>query len=242
MIFVKQAKRILLVGLCLLLCLSLTGCKELDDLRARHAIRQEDGTLLLGEQVYKALPGFSRELNLDTDYEGRTYVTQPDVPVLLCRMMSSRNAYSMGDGIIIYVMGEDVDVYYCREDLYDTYYNAILADAPMTKMFYTYYEPEVNKYCEYYLTDAEHKAVWMAYAEGELRDMYEVSTQYAVSLGFCTEDELFREHAITIEYSDDGYYLLDSTNDFVKVPDEYNAIFDKLLEKDRLQYSAVFWD
>ena len=94
----KQVKRIVALLLCVALCLPLCSCKELDDMRARQAFLQEDGTLLMNGHVYKELPAFNRELMLDEDGNWISVIL-PSVPVLLSESFLIYLIRSMGDGI-----------------------------------------------------------------------------------------------------------------------------------------------
>ena len=206
-------------------------------MRARQAFLQEDGTLLMNGHVYKELPAFNRELNLDADYNDRVYITGSDVPVLLSQLLFNNNSYDylMGDGAII-VAGYEVFTYYCRADRYDELVAAIEADAPMTKMFYNYPVRDTGEMKAYFLTDEEKAAVWTALVEGEEMDWSEVSSHSGISLYSCTEDELFMEDAIELEYSDDTYYIVDSFGGesvYTEVPAEYKALFDSIVAKYR---------
>lgn len=205
-------------------------------MRARQVFIQEDGTLLMNGQVYKELPPVNRRLNLTGDFDDVVYLTDSDVPVLLSRVLCNDFDYSLGEGAVIVDDDGDRIVYYCRGDLYDSYLAAIEADAPMTKMFYNYPVRGTGEMKAYFLTDEEMTAVWTALVEGEEKDWSEVSSHSGISLYSCTEDELFMEDAIELEYSDDTYYIVDSFGGesvYTEVPAEYKALFDSIVAKYR---------
>lgn len=204
-------------------------------MRARQAFLQEDGTLLMNGHVYKELPAFNRELMLEEDGNWIS-VTLPDVPVLLSASFLIYSMRSMGDGIVLCGSRDGWYVYYCRSDRYDEMVAAIKADAPMTMMFYKYYDPNLNEDLTYFLTDEEFKAVWSAYAEGEPINASKISTYYSIVLKFCTADKLFCQDGIYLEYTDDTYYLTDSDANYVQVPEEYEPIFAQIVAKDQELY------
>ena len=111
----KTVKRILCLFTAILLCLSLSACNALDELRASHAIKQEDGTILWNGYTYRAL---------DCDYgmlndSGRQIipVTDPEVPVLFSRLEGHPH-YVSANGILLVSANYMEDTVFCREDYY----------------------------------------------------------------------------------------------------------------------------
>jgi hypothetical protein len=76
----KKSKRWIALLLALLLCTSLCGCRELEDMRATHAVWQEDGTILWDGVVYRELQNVPEEYQHYVN--GTIFVTETDVPVL----------------------------------------------------------------------------------------------------------------------------------------------------------------
>ena len=80
----KKMKRWIALLVALLMCLSLCGCQALDDMRATHAVYQEDGSILWNDVVYRKLENVDQIDVLDVSYDyAWIYVTESDVPVLL---------------------------------------------------------------------------------------------------------------------------------------------------------------
>ena len=76
---VKRSKRIFCLLTAIVLCFSLTACNELDEMRATHAIKQEDGSILWNGHTYRALEEYYGECKID--YDKTVYVTDPEVPL-----------------------------------------------------------------------------------------------------------------------------------------------------------------
>ncbi len=117
-----KAKRVLSLVLVALMCLSLCSCKELDEMRAHHAIMQEDGTVLWNQAVYKLLPEFDYEVvdayGLYPESDIRWIaVTEPEIPVLLSEYFGSR-MYVYNQQTLLFGWSDERS-YYCREDCYD---------------------------------------------------------------------------------------------------------------------------
>ena len=230
----KRVKKIVALLLCMAFCLPLCSCKELDDMRAQHAILQEDGTILWNGQVYKELPTLQRELMLEED-ENWISVTLPDVPVLLSERFDEFTAISMGDGVILLDYDSEWYSYYCRADRYDELVAAMEADAPMTGYCYSYSSIKDGKMENYTLTDEQVAAVRAALAEGVFVDSSQVY-YIGFDLYACSEDGWFCEEACRINYSEHNYYLTLSqggNNEYIQVPEEYEPIFAEIVAKDR---------
>ena len=80
----KKWVRIIALILTIFLCLPLTGCNALDEMRQQQGIWQDDGTIIWNGSEYKWLNTNELSLNLERDEEySHAYITKPDVPVLL---------------------------------------------------------------------------------------------------------------------------------------------------------------
>ncbi len=230
----NKIKRIVLLLVAVLMCLSLCSCKELNERRDHHVLMQEDDTLLWKGQVYRPLPwpDEMREFMVENDYDSMLYVTKSDVPVLLNRVFYECGAYSLGDGLLIRVHGGSWE-YYCRSDRYDELVSVIKEDAPMTKYYYMYY---MEEWKNYFLTEEQMDIIRAVLADGETVSAELVKSQYATTIFACDEKEWFQQFFLNIEYSEEEYYLQLSKGyyeEFIRVPEEYNSVFAQIVAMDR---------
>ena len=228
----KKCKRWIAVVLVVMLCLPLCGCQSnLEDMRAAHAVWQEDGSILWNGNVYRELPNVPEGLEY---YYGETiYVTEADVPVLLSEMFG-QNFTVDSDGVLIhswYWKGDEA--YFCREDEYTEILEYLLQEVKLDTYFYTYWDQSSDNWLEkyYYLTDEQRE--WIEDLTATLtftlmdEDFYLdfEHDEYSVVLGKCDEKHLFSEyHVLEIVYKQGKFYLaMEGT--VAEVPTEqYSAI------------------
>ncbi len=111
-------KKGLLILICAVLTFSFVGCTQLDDMRSRHALLQENGDISWQGVVYKELPA-SHYLNPYIDSGSASLcLTEADVPVLLSESSALAYLVPCEDGTFLKLAGTQ-QYYYCREDLYD---------------------------------------------------------------------------------------------------------------------------
>ena len=207
-------------------------------MRARHALRQDENTILWNGNTYRLVPDFQRELLVSDDYSGEVYITAPNVPVLLSRHLNENMASSQGDGVILLEYSGE-DRVYCRADRYDSLVAAIEADAPAVRYYYTYFDATSNDTQIYYLSEEQIRVLEAAWSEAVPMDSSEVRSQSAVTLFAATEDGWFREYVIDMEYGEDVYYFYNSFGDTfesAQVPAKYNSVFAEIVAKDREWY------
>lgn len=231
----RSTKRWIALALAVLMCLSLCGCQALEDMRAAHAVWQEDGSILWNGQVYRPLENVPEEFQFHI--EQWIMVTEPDVPVLLSDLAG--DGWSVdADGILMHnrnYNGEEV--YFCREDKHEEMLNYFQTNIELDTYFYNYWPEEDGEVEEavYYLSDAEKAAVdsvlnWADFVEVDDDYYYSFEDdEFSVMLGRCDGKHLFAEyHAVEIVSKRDGYYLF--VNEMLaKVPSEYDAIFAEIV-------------
>ncbi len=237
----KRMKRILAVVLASALCLCLTGCQALKDMRAAHAVWQEDDSIYYNGNVYKPLASTSEDLNMYGGECKEIYVTKSDVPVLLSPMIGSSCDISENEvfifgyhlippsGISLLDPNEVSEVIYCRADHFDAVSRRLEEGFEAAKYSYEYYDwdRDKDKSIHYTLTAQEKQAVDTVLAteipDKMLEDMY-FDYDYIIELYGCSEDDLFCRHLMSIQMFDDNYYIMVGDLYYV-VPDQYAADF-----------------
>ncbi len=231
----KKCKRWIAMALVSVLCLSLCGCQKLDDMRAVHAVWQEDGTILWNGDVYRQLEDVPESLQFYNDQT--VMVTEPDVPVLLSDLL--------GDGFTVDENGvlmhnwhwDGGETWFCREDKYEEMAAYFRLEVELDTYFYAYW-PEKNgqaKETYYYLSDEEKDAIdtllnTLDFDEvGDFFDYPFERTEFGVALGRCDGKHLFAEHyVVEIVSKQEGYYLF-SGGMLASVPTPYNALFEQIV-------------
>lgn len=95
----KYAKIIALILSVFTLCTILCSCDALDEMRSKHALWQEDGTILYNGNTYVKIENYS---NLNYELSTSTvYVTKENVPTLLSSKFGSYCRITK-DNVIIY--------------------------------------------------------------------------------------------------------------------------------------------
>lgn len=198
------------------LCTSLCGCQLLDEFKANHAIYVDDDTILWGDVEYKRLPG---SLMVTSGYETDVYVTEEDVPVLLCTLFG--DCYSVYyDGLILeygYSFSTDFSelttetfyadayewetAYYCRVDEYDKIAENMQKDLAGTLEYdtYSYTVYEYDESTGWYqnrvriLTDAQVAVVekTLASAQPVTDGIYDWQMEYLATIEVTTADRMF---------------------------------------------------
>lgn len=253
----KKLKRLLALVMAFALCLSLCGCRQLDELKARHATWMEDGNILWNDYIYLPLYNtyeqsdyaYVEELNFN-DSEV-IFVTDSDVPVLLSEMMGT-NGYTGADGLLVevncYVSSLHADMeysntVYCRADLYDWTLNALQNGYEIQEYGYYFYDYDTGETASGTLTSAQQRAIEtvlntvapITSESGEAYVYYDCSltiTAYSTAHLFSQEiGELIYNngvYSIACSYYDDDY---NRTEKWFDVPKKYNAVFNELFEK-----------
>lgn len=253
----KRMKRILALVLAVSLCLSLSGCRWLDEAKTSQAKWQGDGTFVLNGIVYKPIAESTYDLNTSGEFE-TGYITAKDVPVLLS-FLAGEEYYSYHDGIIIETYGQDPNVkqsptdeyyvfYYCHEDYYDSVVDRIQNGFEIDVYAYHYWKEEnpsiwskdyFSSMDEYVLTKEERAAVDQVIAGIEMMEPDEYKDALDINLtiplrGYSSDRLFYRDICDLVCYKD-GYAICfekESGDEYFyyecPVPEEMNPTFDKI--------------
>lgn len=225
----KKVSRILSFAVvCVLLCVSLCSCADIEEMRSHQAFLNEDGTI-----TYKGVSYSLVDVNGDINYKADDviYITPPDVPVLLSAAMGDW-AYASDDGHVIEYGG----TYYCSEEKYDEITQKFNGKIVFDSYCYNYYDIESDKTKTYILTDTQKAAVDMVLknesAKAAEEDMYKYDT--VAYLEKCSEDGLFIGDSVgELCVENDSYYILvygDRDTEKYIVPEEYADVFAEIMK------------
>lgn len=224
----KRSKRILCLLTAILLCLSLTACNDLDEMRANHAIRQEDGTILWNGYTYRMLEGDYTYLNVD--YVHIIYATDPDVPVLLSSMEGHPHYVSKNELLLVGTRYAEETVF-CREDYYQWTQEAINNGFDIESYGYTRWVSKDSESVEkqFYLSQQERKAIDRILASAP-------SYEYNPDLWTCcffiygfSKYDIFSQHICEVLWDGTAYYLRtdDAAMSTYRVPESDWAMLDE---------------
>lgn len=228
-------KRIISVISVLAMCLSLCSCKALDEMRANHAIYNENGNIECNGYEYYPVQGY--DLYSYANATDIIHLTDADVPVLLSAFLSD-TAYINEDRTIIeaYISNNYNDSYYCRSDLYDELMQQLNGEVAYEKYYYEYFNGD--DYVERILTENEVQALndallYAVTAERILPTDYQYSEYAFAYISAKDKNGLFTAPVCGI-YKGDGTFFLELTEAdswyFIEVPQEYHGIFDDIIE------------
>lgn len=251
----KKTKR--LCALCLsfiLLCLCMTGCNAIDEMRENQAFYTDTGGVNLRGADYLPLPENEYFRPLKRDDSRVIRITESDVPVLLS---STYGKYGTlyNDGEILY--SNYMDIYYCRVDKY-AQYNAILASPfEPTGYCYTYHvlNTDTVEYTEhfYQLTAEQATAVdeVLATVTPTVQDENASYTyDYFVELNACDDTMLLRDETVSIAKNGQEYTIVQHNYNGERadleyvVPSTYHAMFDSIIKQgyDAVKASDAYFD
>lgn len=242
----RMLRCLLCFGVVAALCLSLTGCMLLDEMKAAQAFwdpvdeTQPFESFTWNGAIYKQMPVTELSFSLHASEWKGVYVTQSDVPVLLSGIVGQYMELSDNEILAVYVdyMSSSADtVYYCRVDQYDVVLARLEAgDMEFNRCCYSWYEWEEDEYHYYVLTDAEYAAVQTVYhtVEAEvLPNGAEMYFDHEALLYQLSEDGLFEQMWVSACVVGDTYYLRSYDEDgntvLYSAPEEYTAAFQSLL-------------
>ncbi|MBR5525144.1 MAG: hypothetical protein IKU51_07750 [Clostridia bacterium] len=239
----KKMKRIVALVLTLLICLILCSCKELDEKRQRHALRQADGTVCWNGAVYKPLSEYGyeviQELNIFESAGGYVYVTDADVPVLLSNYFGVGMSLYKNDS---FMMSWRNERFYCRTDAYEQVVadlDAIVARKVAVGYSFTFRSPYNGQEIVVPLTQEQQNA--LETVKSTVTSEYWVKPELKFDAVTLVEHNCFGEplnDVAMLECTPDGGYVLimhveEPIRQF-EVPEEYNALFDEMM--------APFWE
>ncbi len=228
----KKCKRWIAVLLVVVLCLPLCGCQRLEEMRAAHAVWQEDGSIKWDGNVYRKLAD-SPEISIICD-PITIWLTEEDVPVLLsetigeyCRISRNR--------VIFIVPGIEGEVLYCREDMYD-FMTEHLKNPELTTYYYSYSPSFDADEQYYYLSEVQGNTITRLISTLVFTVLDEdlsytaVANYFSVRLGKCDDEHLFgKDYVIEIARKDGRFYLVTPDDYFAQVPTEYDDIMKAIV-------------
>lgn len=229
-------KRLFSLLLVLVLLLSFTGCKALDDARAAQAFYEQDGSILWNGVRYLPLPEADNVYPaFDYTASNLLHVTEPDVPVLLSAFMGDMFNYSTDK---TFLQPNEWNLY-CRADLFDAVQYRILNGFEYKKYGYWYYQwdDETYDYTEksYILSDDQIDAVYeviQTQVPQEQSSVVSLEYDHLASVMGCSDDLLFREYLCDVLYHKETYYVVQSNeNNYLiyEVPFSSVSVFEEIL-------------
>ena len=231
----KKALRILcLITVTVIVCLSLSGCTLIDEMRDAHAFWSKDNTIKYGEYEYKLLPA-SETLKPVFNAYNSVYVTDEEVPVLLSSSFG-QNYYVSDDGIFLFTDMEDGYICYCRNDRYDEILQKITNGFEPESYCYSYYDYENTEDTYYVFSETEVEAVNNVVKSVIPTVMPEAATldyDYIVSIEACSKDLFFRTYIADICITDNKYYVVvteDENTLLYQVSGELQETFEKIMK------------
>ena len=229
-------KFIRFVSLLVLLCVCLSGCSYLDELRATRAVVTEDGTIRFFDGAeYKLLPE-SKYFDPDLgDYTTIYVAADEEIPLLLIADFGDYG-YKSENGQFIEVYPQEYSYQrYCRADSYDVILSRINSGFTPDVYAYSYYDYKTDSDQFYTLTAQQAEALEAVLATQEpyqLPSNAKLTYLYSVRLYQCSRDFLFRKYAVLIFYNEGKYYVLGQDSQIYDVPQELTPVFDAIMEKE----------
>ena len=229
----KTSKRWIALFVALMLCLSLCGCQELDDMRATHAFWQEDGSILWNGNVYRQLGGDGTSYDLDFVYGNVIInVTTKDVPVLLSGMFGESFDVS-ADGTLLEAYNWQTGyIMYCREDVYAETEEYLKNGFELATYYYTYLDEDYNSY-NYYLTEYQTNTINdilasvmpAPYTEYEDEEIWD-----SLILHGCDKSHRFSQNYLLDLWMTESGYFLATDEDMYPVPGAFEPIFNDIVK------------
>ena len=229
----KKCKRWIAVLLISVMCLSLCGCQDLEDMRAAHALLQEDGSIKWNGNVYRLMT-ISPEKTGILFADNNVWVTEKDVPVLLSEQFGQYARVSQ-NGVVLVMYGHDGETLYCREDQYNATME-YLQNAELTTYYYTYWDYDTGNEQYYYLSTLQGDVIDRAIVTSvftAVEDEFYYSfgeDDFVVSLGKCDESRLFGEHyVVQIARKNGRFYLIAPDNFITEVDASYTDTMKRIV-------------
>lgn len=241
----KKIRVLALFASLILVCLSVTGCNAIDEMRENQAFYIEPSGVELRGTVYMPLPQNEYFTPFKRDENTVIRITKRDVPVLLSSHYGDY-ASLYNDGEILY--SNYMDTYYCRVDKYAHYNSVLSSPFEPTGYCYTYYvlNTDTLEYIEhlYQLTAKQVNAVdeILATVTPAVQDEdVNYTYDYFIELNACDDTMLLRDEKFSVAKSDNEYAIIvHNTEDRSEleyiVPSEYCAMFESIMKEG---YDAV---
>ncbi len=234
----KKIKRFLAALMLCVVALSMAGCAELDEMKARHAVWGEDKeTVIYNGTIYRVLTPHS--MLQVWNAKDTIRVTESDVPVLLSKRYG--DAMTIGkSGILLesYEWELNAPIIYCREDYYESVSKQILEGPVLSNVLYGYWDEE-GENLEYFLSAQEIAAVEALLAGAPTEsgiERYTLDEDFSFNLERASEDTYFRSPLCEVLVYEKEICLLkdieaDGLVEVYPVPVEQQALFEKMIEK-----------
>lgn len=229
-------KSIALILILAIICIAMSGCQALDDIRQSRITLTEAGNILYGNHEYILLPE-CEYLSPNFDYySSLLYLAEEDVPLLLTSIFSTEHSVSTDEKFIGADYYGDSPRYYCRDDIYEDIIKRINDGFKPDGYCYEYYNYESGSDMLYQLTEAECKDIQTVLREVSptlLPDIANINYDTFVALEACSADLLFRNFAYNIYELDGKYYISAISGEqymIYNVPEELNDSFKNILK------------
>lgn len=234
----KTVKPIILLVVLIMLLSTLTGCKELDNLRSTHAVWTEKGvydSITLNGVEYKRI-NIENAPSVFKTKPDIIYLTDPDVPVLLASSMSETFDISEDENFIFgyiidpsytdgYTSDRLSDTFisgyneqgpseyslFCKADIYEDVMKKIESGIEYTDYVYEYVDPDTRMLNNYFLKDEENKAFKKVLEE--VKPIEENQSDYGIYMSVMIEnvsdDHYFSNNFYDISWNlDEDQYII----------------------------------
>ena len=235
-------RRWIALCLALVLCVSLCGCAQLDNMQAAHAVWVDEDTVAWNGYTYTLLEGYWTDLNAQSATS--IFITEADVPTLLITWFGE-SAWVNSNGTLLsyyeddYLMGESGQKIFCRSDLSAWLEDAFINGYELETFQYEYWNTDTGLRCAYTLTPEQVQAVntVMDTVEPFAVEEYYPSDKDSVTLYGYSAYGLFIEDIGWIDCVDGMYYIFRENGhegygwntDCYIVPNELYTVFESIL-------------
>ncbi|MDO5124335.1 MAG: hypothetical protein Q4D44_06695 [Eubacteriales bacterium] len=254
----KTVKILAAVILLAVVCMSFSGCTLIDEMRASQVI-DKGQYLTLGEDTFVKIPYCSFLYPDFYGKNSKTVtITEEDVPVLASTMFGLESELS-ADGNFIrsndwYSTVAEGNVMYCKESVKDEVMKIMESGITTNTYKYEVYNYDIGWYIDRILTVKENETLDKAAKEGKVlggEDPFEywdaVATINAYVEGLPFENFRYEITSLNGKYyikemvipeglegADKENYIYDQFDaEYVwkKVPEKYNSVFEKIMDK-----------
>ena len=228
----KKMKRWIALLVALLMCLSLCGCQKLDDMRATHAVYQEDGSILWNGQVYRQLGNVEMRDEIAMVYDHQLInVTTKDVPVLLSDVFGEQYDVCADGTLLESNYWSEGYTLYCREDVYEETAEYLKNGFQLETYYYSYLNEDYDSY-NYYLTEYQTNAVNDVLATvipAPLEEYGDEPIWTSLYLNGCDKTHRFsQDYLMDLWIMEDGSYFLATDEIVYPVPERFVGIFNEI--------------
>lgn len=223
-------KKLACVLAVLALCLSLAGCKELDQLRAQRAWFVEENVIELSDgSQYQRLPKCDDLYYERNDYE-IVYVVEEELPLLLTAFADTASVSDDGRFLSMYDEAWEQWIY-CRTDAYEDVARRIREGFTPEAYAYECWDYETGESYLYKLTQEQAAAVEQVLSQEPeiLPAAASINYYYLADLYQYSSDFLFRRDAVDVCVVEDTYFLWDDEGNIYTVPQQLAPVFAEIM-------------